>query len=156
MILSSFIVFFCFRCFIANLVLQKKYALFGANLFCLKLGLYKENYIFHVCVAGLTTYPTKLIEVCHTWGHKQPLCQGPVLHCGKVYGLNCEIYGCGWGLWIHTDVGGGRLSMMDGLKALHSALYSVHSTLYSTLHLTFHSKLQFKYNSNLYCTIPCC
>ena len=48
MILSIFIVFFCFRGLVANSNFAKMYALFGVNFFCLKFGWCKQNYIFHV------------------------------------------------------------------------------------------------------------
>ena len=38
----------------------------------------------------MTTSPTRLIEVCHTWPHKQPLGKGPVLHCGVEWKLTIE------------------------------------------------------------------
>ena len=38
----------------------------------------------HFSAVVLMTSPTRLIEVCHTWRPKQPLGNGPGLHC--VYG----------------------------------------------------------------------
>ena len=45
--------------------------------------------IKHSNVAVMTTSPTRLIEVCRTWRHKQPLGKGPVLHCVHSNPLHC-------------------------------------------------------------------
>ena len=58
-------------------------------------------------MAVLTTSPTRLIEVSHTWRHKQPLGKGPVLHCAaKAVGLVNGLQGGRY--WSITEQGKNR------------------------------------------------